>query len=426
MKRIIRESFGLNGEVEIPGSKSHSIRAVVMGALSKGVSRFSGFLESRDTLAVVKAFENMGVISKKESDEILIHGTGGNFKKPDLALDLMNSGTSLNIITSIVAATGHEFVLDGDSSLRKRPVEPLLKALGQMGAEYSFLGGLNAPPFRIKGPIKGGKCSVDGINSQFVSSLLIAAPMFMSDCEIFVENLHEAPYIEMTLQWLREAGVEFENSQSLDYFGVKAKSGYKNPFNKRIPGDWSSAAFPIAAAVIRGKEVVIKGVDVNDVQGDKAIIDIFRQMGANILVKTSGDLLVRGVEELKSITVDLNKTPDALPIVAVMAAFAKGKSVIHNVKQARIKETDRIAVMAQELSKCGVNIEEREDGLLIEGRGMKNFEKAKVKGHDDHRIIMAMAVAGLAGEIEIDNTDAVDVTYPSFFEQLIKINANIE
>ena len=255
----------LRGAVIIPGSKSQTIRGVIFGSLTEGVSEIKNPLKSADTMASVGGCRALGAkIDISDDKNWIIEGFGGRPRNPEKPLDLANSGTSLNLITGIVSLGDFEVVLDGDESLRKRPVQPLLNALNILGAKGVSLNANGCPPIKVQGRIKGGRTKVDGISSQFVSSLLISAPLAEKDTEIDVVNIHEVPYIEMTLQWLDEQRIRYERKNDFTFFGIKGNQNYK-PFKKNIPGDWSSATFLLVAGAITKSDILLKGLDVKDI-----------------------------------------------------------------------------------------------------------------------------------------------------------------
>ncbi|MCM8764300.1 MAG: 3-phosphoshikimate 1-carboxyvinyltransferase, partial [Candidatus Omnitrophica bacterium] len=395
---------------------------VVIASLSAGQSKILHPLESLDTMAAVNACRAFGAKINTEKGCWTVDGFNRNQKKPQKALDLMNSGTSFNLMCGVAALGNFDIVLDGDESLRTRPVEPLLSALRELGAQAFSINQNGKPPVKIKGPIFGGKARVDGINSQFVSSLLISAPLATGDTELIVTNLHEVPYVMMTLKWLDFQGIKYWRSEDLTHFFITGNQTYF-PFVREMPGDWSSATFPLVAAAITESDVLVKGIDVNDVQGDKKIIDYLKQFGSCIYEEKQAVKVSKG--NLKGLEVDLNSTPDALPAMAVLGCAAQGSTKLFNVPQARIKETDRIRVMAQELSKMGADIQEIEDGLVIRRSFLKG---ALVDGHKDHRVVMALTLAGLIaeGETIITTAEAISITFPEFFEAMKGIGANIE
>lgn len=423
MQLLVEKTEELKGEITVPGSKSHTIRAVIIASLAKGTSKIKNPLKSADTLAAVGACRALGADINTDNDtEWVVKGFNMMPGKPEKPLDLANSGTSMRLIGGIVSLFDFEVILDGDDSLRTRPMQHLLDPLNALGAEALSINNDGNCPVRIKGKIKGGSVDVNGISSQFVSSLLLAAPLAQGDTQINVVNIHELPYIRMTLQWLDEQGIKYEKSNDLTHFKIGGNQCYTS-FEKQIPGDWSSAAFPVVAAAITGSDVLLRGLDINDVQGDKAIIDFLKKMGADIRKKEQG-LRIKG-KELTGTELDLNNTPDALPALAVLGCFANGTTKLYNVSQARIKETDRIRVMTQELSKMGADIEEINDGLIIHNSKLKG---EKVEGHNDHRIVMALCLAGLIAEgtTRITTARAIDVTFPGFINLMKSLGAKVK
>lgn len=413
----------MKGEVTIPGSKSQTIRGIIFGSLAEGVSEIKNPLKSADTMASVNGCRALGAkIDISDDRNWIIEGFGGKPRNPAKPLDLANSGTSLNLIAGVVSLGDFEVILDGDESLRKRPVQPLLNALNSLGANGVSLNKNGRPPIKVQGRIKGGRTKVDGISSQFVSSLLISTPLAERDTEIDVVNIHEVPYIEMTLQWLDEQRIRYERKNDFTFFGMKGNQDYK-PFQKNIPGDWSSATFLLVAGAITESDILLKGLDINDVQGDKVVIEHLKKMGADIKVEEEG-IRVKG-GRLRGAELDLNSTPDALPALAVLGCFAEGTTRLYNVAHARIKETDRIKVMTEELSKMNADVKETPDGMVI---NCGNLKGAEVNGHHDHRVIMALSLAGIIarGTTRISTAEAVDVTFPGFVELMRTIGANIK
>lgn len=421
MNLIVETTETLKEEVVIPGSKSHTIRGVIIGSLAKGVSKIKSPLKSADTMASVNGCRQLGAGIDTSGDDWVIEGFNGKPCNPGKPLDLANSGTSLNLLAGVVSLGGFETVLDGDESLRTRPVQPLLDALTLLGAKGESLKNNGNPPVKIKGKIKGGRTQVNGISSQFVSSLLVSTPLAEQDTEIDVVNVREIPYIEMTLKWLDERGILYERSNDFTNFKIKGNQEYK-PFEKAIPADWSSATFFLVAGAITKSDVLLKGLDVDDVQGDRMVMEHLKKMGADIRMEKDG-IRIKGCR-MKGAELDLNNTPDALPALAVLGCFAEGTTRIYNVAHARIKETDRIRVMAEELSKMNADVRETEDGLIIR---QSNLKGTGVNGHHDHRVVMALSLAGLiaGGTTKITTAEAVNVTFPDFVELMKKTGAKI-
>lgn len=259
------------------------------------------------------------------------------------------------------------------------------------------------------GRLKGGSTELDAFTSQYLSSILITAPLLDSDTEIIITRLNEKPYVEMTMWWLDGQGIEYSNE---DFRRIKIKGGQRyRAFCTEIPGDFSSATFFMVLAAVSGEEFVLKNLDMTDPQGDKMVLRYLADMGAEVSCRENG-IAIKG-KELKGIEIDMNATPDALPAMAVAGCFARGETRLVNVPQARVKETDRIRVMCTELAKMGADIEELPDGLVIRESKLRG---CRVNGHGDHRIVMALTIAGLnaEGETCIETAEAVDVTFPEF------------
>ncbi len=409
----------LHGEIRIPASKSHTIRAVAFAAVADGTSVLRNPLMSDDAQSAIAGAKEMGAKVQLGS-EWVIRGINGPPGENCRNISVGNSGTSLRILTALSALGSHPVTLDGDRSIRQRPMLPLLSALENLGAGILDSAGGKCP-LTIRGPIKGGKTTVNGVSSQFLTALLIACPLAEEDTEIIVENLNEKPYVEITLDWLRRMGIQFEH-RGLEWFRIYGKQKY-NAFEREIPADFSSAAFPLCAAAVTGSEIMIRGLDFSDHQGDKAVFDYFQKMGMDIRHTVDG-VCVKGAV-LNGIDIDMNATPDALPAMAVAGCFAQGTTRLLNVPQARIKECDRIAAMATELTKMGARIEELQDGLVIHHSPLQG---TAVHGYDDHRLVMALAVAGLAaeGETIVDTAESASVTFPSFTEEMKNLGAHFE
>ena len=422
MKLLVNGST-LRGTVRIPGSKSHTIRAMAISALAEGDSVIEGPLISDDTRAARRSYQALGAKTTTKRGAWHVVGTGGNFTTPDDVIDVGNSGTSMRVVMGSAALLREgAAVIKGDRQVHRRPCGPLAEALNALGARaYSTRGAGGYPPFVVGGPLKGGHAKVEAVTSQYVSSLLLNAPLADGDTHLVVPLMNEKPYVDMTLAWLRGQGVEVEASENLDEFTIPGGQCY-SPVKRAIPGDFSSGTFFLCGGALHDNEVVCEGLDVGDTQGDKAVLDYLRQMGAKVSVESNGVRVKAG--SLTGCEIDLNATPDALPMLAVMGCFAKGTTRLVNVPQARLKETDRISVMAQELAKLGAKVKELEDGLVIEESSLQSGE---VNGHDDHRVVMSLAIAGtmISGTTTINGFEAVKVTFPNFMESLQSLGGSV-
>ncbi len=415
----------LEGSVNIPASKSHTIRALIIASLANGNSRIISPLDSADTRACADACRALGAEITLEDSEWTVKGTRGKIKTPVHPVNVGNSGTTLYLCAGTAALGTERIIFTGDSQIQSRPIQPLLNSLSDLGAETGSINNNDCAPVYIKGPLGGGKTSIECPTSQYLSSLLLCAPLAKNDTEITVPLLYEQPYAEMTLKWLKEQSISFHND-NFKHFFIPGRQDY-TAFSRSIPADFSSAAFFLTAAAVTGSKVTLKGLDMNDSQGDKAVVYLLKEMGCGFEISENAVTITgpSGSKTLKGCNFDLNAIPDALPALAVAGCCAKGVTRLLNVPQARLKETDRIAVMKHELEKMGAKIEELPDGLVITGSGNKKPPLAgcEVNGCSDHRVVMALAVAGLAaaGTTTIDTAEAVDITFPSFFKLLDKL-----
>lgn len=425
---LIAQKSTLKGTVAIPGSKSHTIRGLILASLAEGESVLRHPLDSLDTRAAMLACRAMGAeIEDRDHALWKIRGFAGKPRVPQNVLDVGNSGTTLYIILSVAAlCQGGWTVLTGDSQIRQRPADKLIGALRELGAEVISTRGNSMCPLVVRGPLRGGSTSIEAITSQWVSSLLMSAPCGMDKTELSVPLLNEAPYVRMTLDWLEALGVHVTYEPDFSHFSIPGRQSWAG-FDRAVAADFSSATFfLVGGAVLRG-DITLTGLDMQDSQGDKAVVDYLREMGADIEIDAeTGAMRVRG-SALRGCRLDLNATPDALPAMAVAGALAEGETRLENVPQARVKETDRIAVMARELGKMGVKIEELEDGLVIQGRGGALKPCQSLEGHRDHRIVMALAIAGMAAgqSSRIDTAEAMSVTFPDFPELMNSLGGKL-
>ncbi|HPJ30035.1 MAG TPA: 3-phosphoshikimate 1-carboxyvinyltransferase [Methanothrix sp.] len=414
------ERSQVSGAISVPPSKSYTHRAITISALGPGGSVKRPLL-SADTRATIKAAEAFGAQIEGQEEELAVIGVGGRPATPENVIDVENSGTTLRIMAGVAALT-EGAVLTGDASIRRRPNGPLLNSLRDLGAEAFSIKRNDCAPLVIRGKVRGGRTVLDGsVSSQFLSALLISCPLADGDSEIEIKgDLKSRPYAEITLEMLEGAGAKIETDFRRFFIGGGQRydlDGYI------VPGDFSSASYLLAAAAVTGSRLTVRGLFPSR-QGDSAIVAILQDMGARISWdREEGDLAIEG-RDLEGVEVDASLTPDLVPTIAVLGAVAEGRTVVKNAEHVRHKETDRLHAMAIELSKMGANIEERSDGLVIEGGELAG---ARVSGHHDHRIVMALTVAGLvAGDTSIDTAESVSVSYPGFFEEMAKIGCRVE
>jgi 3-phosphoshikimate 1-carboxyvinyltransferase len=422
--QLIAGKSRLKGTVAIPGSKSHTIRAVAIASLAKGESSIRSPLVSGDTLSSVSCYRSLGAaIDTSNNDCWKVAGIAGKINAPKQIIDVGNSGTTLRIAmgSAALAPAGQTTHFTGDEQIQTRPIGPLIDSLNELGAKCTSIKNNGKAPATITGKLIGGKTSIAAFSSQYLTSLLMCAPLAEKDTEINVTLLNEPGYVQMTLDWLNKQSIKYENN-NLRHFKIRGGQQYKS-FDSPVPADFSSVTFFLCAAALIGDGVTLKGLDFTDSQPDKAVVDYLKAMGADISIGKNS-ITVRQ-SQLKGIEIDMNATPDALPAMAVVGAFAEGQTRLVNVPQARAKETDRIKCMAEELKKIGVDTQELPDGLII------NHSKPKpavLDGRGDHRIVMAMSIAAMAieGNCTIGTAEAMSVTFPEYAKLMQNLGANIK
>ncbi len=419
MRLKVRKSK-VGGNIRIPGSKSHTIRALFMASLADGVSEIYNPLISNDALSAVEVCRALGAKIDFTQGFFKVEGFNGRPCTPSDVINVGNSGTTINFGVVTAALAEGSSVFTGDYQIRQRPMGSLLTAINNLGGEVFSTRNKGIPPIVVKGKIVGGKTELDSVNSQFLSAILLNSPLFKTDTDVFITRLCEIPYVEITMWWLDKQGIKYEN-KDFKHFHIKGNQNYKQ-FNTTIPGDFSSATFFAVLAAISGEEFVLDNLDMSDPQGDKLVLSILEDMGAKVDIGDNS-IAIKG-RELIGREIDMNAIPDALPAMAVAGCFAEGETRLLNVPQARLKETDRIRVMCEQLSKMGADIKELEDGLVIRRSSLKGTQ---VSGCDDHRIVMALAVAGMnsEGETTIDTAEAASVTFPEFVQLISDCGGSI-
>ena len=411
----------LTGRIAVPGSKSHTIRAVVAALLADGTSEIHAPLYSADTRSALSAARALGAKVDETVELWKITGCGKNFAGNAGTVDLGNSGTTMRIITAVSALGKNKVTFDGDSSLRTRIMAGELAALSELGAVCTSTNGF--APLSVTGPLQGGSTKVDGTTSQYLTALLMALVMAEKDSVLNLDFLNEADYVRITLDWLQRCGISVKYTEDLLHIEIPGNQRYR-AFSRVIPADFSTAAFPLGAGVIAGQEVRIANLDFDDLQGDKKVFEYVRAMNGNINVENN-EVIVRK-SMLTGGTFDLNATPDALPVMAVLGCYAQGETRLVNVPQARLKECDRIACMTRELRKMGAEIEELADGMIIHGGNI--LHGAAVESYGDHRIAMALTVAALGaeGSTFIKDGECCQVTYPEFAGDFSQLGVSIK
>lgn len=422
--QLVSRKSRLKGTVSIPASKSHTIRAVAIASLASGDSVIRNPLWSGDTEAAVLCYRAFGArIDTSDDKAWKVTGLGGKVTPPAETIDVLNSGTTLRVAmgSAALAEPGAATTFTGDEQIQSRPIAPLMQSLEELGARCVSLKNNGKAPVQIAGQLRGGRTSIAAFTSQYLSSLLLCAPLAPADTDIEVTLLNEPGYVQMTLDWLDKQGIQYEND-NFRRFHLRGGQSYR-AYDLPVPADFSSATFFLCAAALFGDGVTLKGLDFSDSQPDKAVVDYLRAMGAEI-VTGPGGITVKA-SNLKGVTIDMNATPDALPAMAVTAAYAEGTTRLINVPQARSKETDRIKCMAEELAKMGAQVEELPDGLVVHHSRLR---AAHLDGRGDHRIVMALSLAamGLDEPCTIGTAEAIKVTFPEFVGLMQTLGANME
>lgn len=427
MVSIIVKKSKISGSIRCPSSKSYSHRAIAIASLADQRSTITNALLARDTLATLGACRALGAEILHEDTTLHIKGKH-SFDPPENVINAENSGTTIRIMASISALvnTGYT-ILTGDESLRRRPMQPILDALSELGVEAYSSKYNGTPPLIVKGGgIRGGMATIDGsISSQFISGLLIAG--IYSQSEIFIKikgNLVSKPYILATLSTMNNFGVtEIDYSNDLLQYRIKTAEYKGTKFD--VPSDFSTAALILSAGALVGERLAVKGLNFGLPQGDSQIIEIMRQMGCDITVnKVLGEVIVHGTDELQGGHFDLSDTPDLLPVVSILALKARSTVTIAGVAHARIKETDRVTNIAKELVKFGADIKEFHDGLEI--TGPRVLKDASLEAYNDHRLFMAFTIAAMLTEKSIvAGAESVDVSYPNFISDMKYLGARI-
>ena len=415
-------SSALHGSVVIPGSKSHTIRACAIAAMASGESIIERPMVSADTLAAIRAAAALGAGVDMRPTQWRIHGTGGTPVARKTTVDVGNSGTTLRVVMGLAShLTSGSMVLTGDEQIQRRPAGQLAAALNELGARITSQRDNSCAPFDVSGTLRGGRVTIEAPTSQFVTSLLLTCPFAPLDTILDVPLLNERPYVQMTLDWLTSQKIEVPH-EDMTRFHIPGGQSF-HAFSRAIPADFSSATFFLGAGALGDNSITCRGLDLEDSQADKKVVEYVREMGAN--VKIDDDAISVSANTLQGVELDLNETPDALPVMAVLGCFAEGETRLVNVAHARIKETDRIAVMCAELTKMGADIEERPDGLVVR---QSDLHGAHVDGHHDHRVVMALALAGMAcdGETLITTAESAGVTFPEFADLMISLGGQIE
>lgn len=411
----------LKGEVLIPPSKSLAHRSIISAALSKGQSIIHNIEISKDIEATITIMEQLGADIKKENKFLRIDGENiFKYGKAPLSFQCNESGSTLRFLIPIALVKEGSYSFHGKGKLGSRPLTPYYEIFKEQNISYSI--DKSGLPLRVEGGLRAGRYKVPGnISSQFISGLLFALPLLKEDSEIEITTpLESKGYVDLTIDVLRNFGIAIENLE-YEKFLIRGNQSY-HPRDFTVEGDYSQGAFYLVAGAI-GNEISCKGLNKDSLQGDKAILDILKNMGVTL---ERGESCLRALtSEIKGIDIDGSQCPDLVPILAVLGSLARGTTRIINVGRLRIKECDRLFATARELNKIGGRVKELQDSLIIEG--IDEFRGGAVNSHNDHRIAMALAIAATRAKeaVIIEEPLAIEKSYPKFFEDYISLGGNI-
>ncbi len=418
MKQLTLSSIRkIDGEVDLPGSKSVSNRALLLAALADGTTTLTNLLDSDDTRHMIRALEKLGVGCTLSDTTCSVTGLGRGFHgKGQMELFLGNAGTAMRPLCAALCTGEGNYTLTGEPRMEERPIGDLVDALRQAGAEINYLKKEGYPPLTIDAHgLQGGKVEIAGaVSSQFLTAFLMAAPLAEKDCLIRIRGkLVSRPYVEITLKMMTAFGVEVENREFGEFF-VKGGQKYRSPGTWLVEGDASSASYFLAAAAIKGGRVRVNGVGSGSMQGDILFVDVLEKMGARVVRGETYMEVEAG--DLHGVDLDMNHIPDAAMTIAATALFARGKTVIRNVHNWRVKETDRLSAMATELRKVGATVVEGDDFLEI--NPPEKLLHAEIDTYNDHRMAMCFSLAALGDvPVTINDPGCTSKTFPDYFKK---------
>ncbi|MBK5144794.1 3-phosphoshikimate 1-carboxyvinyltransferase [Budviciaceae bacterium BWR-B9] len=412
-----------DGTINLPGSKSVSNRALLLAAMAQGKTRLTNLLDSDDVRHMLNALKALGVHYQLSDCHTIcdIEGVGGPLKAHSaLEIFLGNAGTAMRPLAAALSLGQGDIILTGEPRMKERPIGHLVDSLRQGGAQIDYLEQKNYPPLRLRGGFQGGNISVDGsVSSQFLTALLMAAPLATQDTHITIKgDLVSKPYIEITLHMMRDFGVEVSHD-NYQVFYVKGQQQYRGVEQYLVEGDASSASYFLAAAAIKGGSVRVTGIGKNSVQGDIRFADVLEAMGAKII--WGDDFIECQHGELNGIDMDMNHIPDAAMTIATTALFAKGETRIRNIYNWRVKETDRLSAMATELRKVGAEVEEGEDYIRVVPPA--HLKHAEIETYNDHRMAMCFSLVALSDTpVTILDPKCTAKTFPDYFKQFARLS----
>ncbi len=416
MDKIIIKPKLLKGNIVVPSSKSLGHRGIIAAALSRGISRVDNIQLSKDIEATMELMKELGAVVNIEDQNLYIDGRKMFSYEKKLDLRCRESGSTLRFLIPLALTKDGDYIFHGEGKLISRPLEPYYEIFEEKGIKYSREE--DGLPLKVSGKLTSGTYRVRGdISSQFITGLLFSLPILEGNSRIQITTkLESKGYIDLTLDILKDFGIEIENNNYKE-FNIRGAQKY-NCRNYYVEGDYSQGAFFLVAGAL-GSSIVCSGLNKDSLQGDKVILDILEAMGCN--VEESEEGIKVKPSKTKGIEIDASNCPDLVPILTVLASLSEGETKIVNAKRLRIKECDRLHAITKELNKLGANIIELEDSLIISG--VNELKGGEVDSHNDHRIVMALAIAATRarGNVIINNPSAVEKSYPNFFKDYFKL-----
>lgn len=423
----VNNNSGLYGTALVPSSKSQSIRGMFFALLAQGESILLNTLDSDDTQTAMNVCRALGARLTLTENRLTVNSNGLPLACLMNEINTGNSGITTHFMLPILGLRKNynsSILVKCGEQMQARPIKSLLDTLCELGMCIQYVEQEGRFPILVTGKLVGGQVEVDGMTSQYVSALLIGLPCAEKDSVITVKNLNERPYVNMTLSWLMQMGIEYshQRNDNVDTFFIRGKQQYSS-LHSTINGDFSSASCLLAAAALHPGEVEIQGLDKEDPQGDKKLITILQEMGADVVIENKS-IRIKGGKQLTGMRIDANDIPDLLPALSVIATQATGKTEIYNVKPARMKETDRIHSMTEGLRRMGAIIEEFSDGMTVY---KSDLQGTIVDGYGDHRTVMALTIAGMLAEgtTLVSDGEAITKTYPGFVDTMQALGANV-
>src|SRR3989344_1994251 len=423
----IKPISSLNAEITVPGSKYIANRLLIICSLANGISILKNVPENDDINNAIKSLGQFGIKIKKNNDELIINGTKGKLIAPKNEINVGDSGTLLRFIAGFAALANGKTRITGSKRIQQRPISDLLKSLDDLGVKTSSNKG-NAPIIIQGGNLTGGKTKINGsISSQFISSLLLISPFAENDVEIAVKGkLVSSEYVDLTINLMEEFGVNVIRKNNS--FRIKANQEYKSK-TFTIPSDWASANYFLAAAAITNGKVTIDNLNLRQNQPESGFIDLLVRMGCRIRIENNS-IELTGSGKLKAVEADMSSMPDSVQTLAVVSLFAEGTTRIKNIENLKFKESDRINDTAKELGKPGADVKAKSNEIIIDNKESKtkklNSNHAVIDSHNDHRMAMSFAVAGLRTGVKIRNPECINKSFPQFLDKLKEIGAEIK